>query len=418
VAAAVVVLLLAGLSFTEATGMTNFRATVIRIFTPEGTLSVETDDPAVKVTVEGDGGLVITGAGAQEVRLKPGSYRVQAAKDGKPVPLDQELVTIARGGKQVVRVRLVREATKAAIGEVRRLEWFGRHVYSTGFSPDGRYYFVTGDVDPGQNTTHIWETATGKLVREITGNESAAFTPDSNRLLCPGPDKALHLWDLATGKEVRSFEGHTDWLTTVSISPDGKRALSGSLDTTVRVWDLETGTELKKIEAHTRATRACFAPDGKHFLTFSHAEDRTLRLWDAATYKEVRSWDAPGHHWNWFAAFAPDGHGFLTIMYGDWTVHWWDLKSDKPVKSLKLEGGRLNALAFSSDCRRVIYAVSTDNTLRLVDLPGGKEIARSDVASVPLGCMAISPDGHFAAGANWSSWVYLWRLPAPAEPPR
>ena len=85
VAAAVLLCLVAGLSLTEATGVTNLRATVIRIFTPDGTLVVEVDDPGVKVTIEGDGGLVITGAGLQEIRLRPGSYRVQATKDGKPV---------------------------------------------------------------------------------------------------------------------------------------------------------------------------------------------------------------------------------------------------------------------------------------------------------------------------------------------
>ena len=56
--------LLGGLSLTEATGVTNLRATVIRIFTPDGTLTVEVDDPAVKVTIEGDGGIVIIGADA------------------------------------------------------------------------------------------------------------------------------------------------------------------------------------------------------------------------------------------------------------------------------------------------------------------------------------------------------------------
>ena len=88
---------------TEATGVTNVRATVIRIFTGDGTLIVEVKDPGVKVTIEGDGGLVITGAGPQEVRLRPGSYKLQAAKDGKPVRLDQELVTITSGDKQVVQ---------------------------------------------------------------------------------------------------------------------------------------------------------------------------------------------------------------------------------------------------------------------------------------------------------------------------
>ena len=78
VAAAVLVATLAVLGTTEATGVTNVRATVIRIFTPDGTLVVETDDPGVKVTIEGDGDLVITRAGSQEVRLKAGSYRVRA----------------------------------------------------------------------------------------------------------------------------------------------------------------------------------------------------------------------------------------------------------------------------------------------------------------------------------------------------
>ena len=106
VAAVVLLLIGGGLSLTEAAGVTNLAATVIRIFTPEGILVVETDDPAVQVTIEGDGGLVITGAGPQEVRLKPGSYRLQAARGGQPVQLDQELVTISRGDKRVVHVHL------------------------------------------------------------------------------------------------------------------------------------------------------------------------------------------------------------------------------------------------------------------------------------------------------------------------
>ena len=37
--------MLAGLSLTEASGVTNLRATVIRVLTPDGTLVVEVDDP-------------------------------------------------------------------------------------------------------------------------------------------------------------------------------------------------------------------------------------------------------------------------------------------------------------------------------------------------------------------------------------
>src|SRR5262249_40026289 len=112
-AAAVLFLLFAGFGLSEATGVTNVHGTVIRFFSPEGTLIVEVDDPGISVTIDG-AEMVITGAGAKEIRLKPGEYNIPASKDGKVV--SQELITVARNGKQVVRVskeaRLVADAAK------------------------------------------------------------------------------------------------------------------------------------------------------------------------------------------------------------------------------------------------------------------------------------------------------------------
>jgi hypothetical protein len=115
-AAAGLLLLVIGLGLTEAAGVTRVSqwvATVLRISTPQGTLVVEVNDPDVKVAVEGDGGLVITGAGPQEVRLRPGVYRLRTSTQngqrvqltdaaGKPLP--SELIRITRGDKQVVKV--------------------------------------------------------------------------------------------------------------------------------------------------------------------------------------------------------------------------------------------------------------------------------------------------------------------------
>jgi serine/threonine protein kinase len=100
-AGAAAVLLVVGLGLSEATGVTDVRGTVIRLFSPDGTLVVEVDDPGVSVTVDG-GDVVITGAGAKEIRLKPGQYKVEASKDGKVV--SRELVTVTRKGRQVVRI--------------------------------------------------------------------------------------------------------------------------------------------------------------------------------------------------------------------------------------------------------------------------------------------------------------------------
>src|SRR5262249_53040871 len=114
-AAAALVLLCIGLGLSEATGVTNVRSAVIRLFSPEGTLVVEVDDPGVSVRVDG-GEVVITGAGAKEIRLKPGQYKVVASRDGKVV--QQELVTVDRDGRRVVRI----SAESAPLSEAERWE--------------------------------------------------------------------------------------------------------------------------------------------------------------------------------------------------------------------------------------------------------------------------------------------------------
>jgi tRNA A-37 threonylcarbamoyl transferase component Bud32 len=109
-AAAALVLVFAGLGLGEATGVTHVRGTVVRLFAPDGTLVVEVDDPGVSVTVDG-ADVVITSAGVKEIRLKPGQYKVEASRNGKVVR--QELVTVERNGRRVVRISKEAEPTEA-----------------------------------------------------------------------------------------------------------------------------------------------------------------------------------------------------------------------------------------------------------------------------------------------------------------
>jgi len=86
---------------TEAVGVTQFTATMVRIVTGEGTLVIEVDDPEVQISLDGEE-LSISGAGLQEVRLRPGQYQFRAMKGN--TALRQELVTISRGDRAMVRV--------------------------------------------------------------------------------------------------------------------------------------------------------------------------------------------------------------------------------------------------------------------------------------------------------------------------
>ncbi len=98
----VILLLLGGVGLGEATGVTNVRGTVVRIFMPEGTLVVQVEDPDVAIRIEGSE-LVIVGAGAREIRVRPGTYLVEAQKDGRF--LSREFVRVTKNDRTLVRIR-------------------------------------------------------------------------------------------------------------------------------------------------------------------------------------------------------------------------------------------------------------------------------------------------------------------------
>ncbi|MFN7927749.1 MAG: hypothetical protein U0Y68_07355 [Blastocatellia bacterium] len=72
--------------------------------------------------------------------------------------------------------------------------------------------------------------------------------------------------------------GHTDSVSNAAYSPDGKFIVTTSRDKTARIWDVATGKELRVLQGHTAEVMGvAYSPDGKFIVTASR--DKTARIY-------------------------------------------------------------------------------------------------------------------------------------------
>ncbi|TAQ89813.1 hypothetical protein B7494_g1858 [Chlorociboria aeruginascens] len=193
-------------------------------------------------------------------------------------------------------------------------------VSSVAFSPDGKLVVSAS----GDDTTRIWDTATGALQQTFASHldsvNSVAFSPNGELVISASSDSTVKIWNAAIGALQQTIEGHSGSVNSVAFSPNGKLVVSASDDKTVRLWDAATGAALQMLEGHSDSVNSvAFSPDGKQIV--SGSRDETVRLWNAATGAPLQTLE--GHLDSVSSvAFSPDGK---QVVSGSWdkTVRIW-----------------------------------------------------------------------------------------------
>ncbi len=427
VALAASVLLMLALSVGEATGVTQFVPTIVRVVTGEGSLVIEVDDPAVSVTLDGED-VRITGAGIHELRLRPGTHKFIATKDGQP--LHEEVVTIERGGRRIVKVsreanpksgntQPVAAVTGGPSGEqFRTLAGHRDAVWNVAFAKDRA---VTAGED---HWVRVWDLKTGEEVQRFDGHTGVvyalAISPDGRRALSGSGCHLLTneeavtwevcLWDIENGAEIQRLEGRGPAITSVAFSREGSRALVGEYEGTVRLLDVEQWSEISRFSAPKGLWSVCFSPAGDQALTAGGDGTGVIRLWNLSDGKEAQRY--LGHKFGaWHAVFLPDGRSLLSTGQDD-TIRHWETDTGKQIGLLRHEG-QVTRVAVSADGRFALASAWVSegrHNLRVFQLDPGKVIQVLP-GHTALNAVALSPDGRWGLAGGSDGSVRLWKMP-------
>jgi WD40 repeat protein len=207
---------------------------------------------------------------------------------------------------------------------------------------------------------------------------------------------------------------HTQTVRSVAYSADGSRLVTASWDRTVRLWDVKTGRELRRFAVPGGGSGAAVAPNGK--LVVSGDMDATLIFWDAATGRELHR-TAKLENTIFTIVFSPDGR-LVAAQSGD-ALRLWDAATRKELHWLSLPKGGARPLAFTPD-GKALAAGCGDGTVRLWETATGKESLCLTGHEGRVWAFAFAADGKTVTtvGATRDRTVRVWDMATGREQKR
>ena len=190
----------------------------------------------------------------------------------------------------------------------------------------------------------------------------------------------------------------------VVFTPDGRRAVTASADRTARLWDLQTGKELQRFQPHRDAVRCvAVSEDGNQLLTGS--VDAQVRLWDLRSGKQV---SLLGAHRSWIrgVAFLPGSRQAVSCS-NDRLIILWDLDTGQMRRVMQGHARAACSISAAGDGQHVVTG-GEDTTLRLWNVHTEQQLTVMPSHLAPVRAVRFVPGSNYVVSAGDDGQVRLW----------
>jgi WD40 repeat protein len=214
----------------------------------------------------------------------------------------------------------------------------------------------------------------------------------------------------AAPADVTVLKGHREAVYGVAYTPDGKYLLTASGDPSIKVWDAASGKELKSFagpNGHKQLVLAvAVSPDGATFAT--SGSDNTAKVWDFPTSKYLREWPWDGEA----TAVASSADGARVAAGGkDGRIKAFSAGDGKLLYDLPgAHSGPVTGLAFSAN-GQYLTSCGADGALRYWGASDGKRLTGLGAHSGPVSGVAINPNSNAVYTTGTDGLLRAWVMP-------